>query len=190
MGLFNRKSSTPAVNKSANSRKHAAIVSVQPSRDAEQASFRQQPLANGSSGPPNLEQYRIPEPPDSRTDPVDYLRSIHAVRERSRIILEAAKRNNLTNFRVDMTKFSDTASYVAAIIKVRGLHDPALAHLTNLVARLCTRLSKHTSSRQMATLRYWRYPKDRSAYGIVATERGCPGKNTPCARSVCCCGVT
>lgn len=168
MGLFSRKSSTPAVDRSANPRKNAHSVPVQPSRDAEQPPSRQQPLANGSSGPPKLEQYETPGPPDSRKDPVDYLRSIHAVRERSRIILEAAKRNNLTNFRVDMTKFSDTASYVAAIIKVRGSHDPTFVPLTNLVARLRAGLLKHPTARQMAALRSGMYPANRSAYGIMA----------------------
>lgn len=40
------------------------------------------------------------------------------MRERSRLVLEKAKKNQLKHFDVDMTKFGDTASYVVSIIKV------------------------------------------------------------------------
>lgn len=39
------------------------------------------------------------------------------MRERSRFVLDAALKNQLTNFTVDMTKFSDVAEYVVSIIK-------------------------------------------------------------------------
>ena len=60
----------------------------------------------------------LPPAPDPGLDPSGYLRSIYAVRERSRFVREAALRNQLTNFTVDMDKFSDVAEYVVSIIKV------------------------------------------------------------------------
>lgn len=60
----------------------------------------------------------IPDPPDPRTKPAAYLRSIHAVRARSRLVLEEARVNTLNHFDVDMSKFKDTADYVISIIKV------------------------------------------------------------------------
>lgn len=62
----------------------------------------------------------IPGPPNPNTDPAGYLRSIHAVRQRSKIVLEKARNNQLTHFNVDLTKFQDTADYVVSIIKVCG----------------------------------------------------------------------
>lgn len=55
---------------------------------------------------------------DPNVDPAGYLRSIHAVRERSRVVFEKAKRDELQHFNVDMDKFSETAAYVVSIIKV------------------------------------------------------------------------
>ncbi|TKA24594.1 hypothetical protein B0A50_06354 [Salinomyces thailandicus] len=59
----------------------------------------------------------LPKAPDPNVDPAGYLRSIYAVRERSKFVLDKAKRNQLRHFTVDMSKFSDTANYVVAIIK-------------------------------------------------------------------------
>lgn len=67
----------------------------------------------------SIPEIEIPEPPDPKTKPAAYLRSIHAVRERSTIVLERAKVNQLNHFDVDMTKFQDTADYVTSIIRVR-----------------------------------------------------------------------
>lgn len=73
----------------------------------------------------------IPKAPDPSVNPAAYLRSIHAVRERSRLVLEKAKRNQLKHFTVDMGKFRETAAYVVSIIKVRWLE--ALWDLTGRV---------------------------------------------------------
>lgn len=62
----------------------------------------------------------IPEAPDPDVKPAHYLRSIYAVRQRSRIVLDKAKANQLNHFDVDMSKFEDTAAYVTSIIKVCG----------------------------------------------------------------------
>lgn len=64
----------------------------------------------------------LPKAPDPTLDPAGYLRSIYAVRERTRLVLEKARKNQLKHFTVDMSKFQDTATYVVAIIKVR--HGP------------------------------------------------------------------
>jgi len=61
----------------------------------------------------------LPPAPDPALDPSGYLRSIYAVRQRSRFVLDAALKDQLTNFTVDMSKFPDVADYVVSIIKVR-----------------------------------------------------------------------
>ena len=51
-------------------------------------------------------------------DPVGYLKSLGAVRERSKIVTEKALRNELKHFDVDMDMFPHAVSFVARIIKV------------------------------------------------------------------------
>ncbi|KIX09682.1 uncharacterized protein Z518_00763 [Rhinocladiella mackenziei CBS 650.93] len=65
----------------------------------------------------NMPDIPIPDPPDPGSQPAAYLRSIHAVRQRTRLVLDEAKGNALNHFDVDMSKFKDTADYVVAIIK-------------------------------------------------------------------------
>ena len=60
----------------------------------------------------------LPKPPDPRLDPAGYLRSLPAVRERSRIVTDKALQNSLTHFDVDMQKFPDVVTFVAGIIKL------------------------------------------------------------------------
>lgn len=60
----------------------------------------------------------LPPAPDPKKQPAQYLRSIYAVRERSKIVLAQAKKNQLNHFDVDLSKFQETADYVVAIIKV------------------------------------------------------------------------
>jgi len=89
----------------------------------------------------------IPKPPDPEVNPAAYLRSIHAVRERSKFVLDKAKANRLNHFDVDMSKFQDTADYVVSIIKVRNtVHIPTMETLTDNTARLCKRISTNTST--------------------------------------------
>jgi hypothetical protein len=66
---------------------------------------------------PALDQ-RLPRAPDPTTNPAGYLRSIHSVRERNRVVYEQAKKNRLKHFNVDWSKFIETASYIVSIIKV------------------------------------------------------------------------
>lgn len=56
--------------------------------------------------------------PDPSVNPVVYLRSIGAVRERTKLVLEKAHANQLNHFEVNLSKFPDAVSYVVAVIKV------------------------------------------------------------------------
>jgi hypothetical protein len=66
----------------------------------------------------------VAEAPDPGVDPIAYLRSINAVRERSRLVLQKAHANQLNHFDVDLNKFPSTANYVVSIIKVSTLRIP------------------------------------------------------------------
>ncbi|ORY72140.1 uncharacterized protein BCR38DRAFT_28070 [Pseudomassariella vexata] len=66
---------------------------------------------------PRLPRVDLPKPPDPNLDPAAYLRSLGAVRERSRIVTDKALRNKLNHFDVDMTKFPDVVTFVCGIIK-------------------------------------------------------------------------
>ncbi|EPE08494.1 fungal protein [Ophiostoma piceae UAMH 11346] len=67
--------------------------------------------------PVHLPKVDIPGPPDPALDPAGYLRSLPAVRERSRIVSDKALRDELAHFDVDMSKFPDIVSFVAQIIR-------------------------------------------------------------------------
>ena len=60
----------------------------------------------------------LPRPPDPNLDPVGYLKSLISVRERSKIVVDKALRNELKHFDVDMSKFPDVVTFVSGIIKV------------------------------------------------------------------------
>ena len=62
-----------------------------------------------------------PDSLDPSSDPVAYLRSIKAVRERNSIVLQKAQSNQLNHFEVDLSKFHYAANYVVSIIKVSTL---------------------------------------------------------------------
>ncbi|KAK8854985.1 Uracil catabolism protein 4 [Apiospora arundinis] len=82
--------------------------------------------SGGSSMPPTpltpfspmmIPRVDLPKPPDPNLDPAAYLRSLGAVRERSRIITDKAMRNKLHHFDVDMNRFPDVVRFVCGIIK-------------------------------------------------------------------------
>ncbi|KAL8689602.1 MAG: hypothetical protein Q9218_004760 [Villophora microphyllina] len=112
MGLFNRKGSKAASDAvsvtSEASRTTSNIHSLPPNK----------PI-NGSSAVPHPPAFDVPlpPPPDPNHDPAAYLRSIYAVRERSKLIHEKAKQNQLVHFDVDSSKFGETAAYLVSIIK-------------------------------------------------------------------------
>ena len=58
-----------------------------------------------------------PKAPDPGVDPVAYLRSINAVRERSRLVWQKAHLDQLNHFVVNLSKFQYTADYVVSIIQ-------------------------------------------------------------------------
>jgi hypothetical protein len=100
------------------SRKDKKVDSLRgPGSDA--GSMHKVPMnGNNPSANASLPQIRLPKAPDPALNPAAYLRSIYAVRERSKYLLEMGKRNKLKHFNVDMTKFGDTARYVVSIINV------------------------------------------------------------------------
>ncbi|KAL9581580.1 MAG: hypothetical protein Q9212_003812 [Teloschistes hypoglaucus] len=112
MGLFNRKGS-----------KATSDVDSVTSRASRTTSNLQSPAPrktmNGSSAalPPPTFDAPLPPPPDPNHDPAAYLRSIYAVRERSKYVHDKAKRNQLVHFDVDSSKFEETAAYLVSIIK-------------------------------------------------------------------------
>ncbi|KAL9598642.1 MAG: hypothetical protein Q9219_004388 [cf. Caloplaca sp. 3 TL-2023] len=111
MGLFNRKDKRSAADN--------ASVSSKASRATSNLQSPTPKTMNGSSllTTPSTVNVSLPSPPDPTVDPAGYLRSIHAVRERSRIIHEKAKKDQLNHFDVDLSKFEETAAYVVSIIK-------------------------------------------------------------------------
>jgi hypothetical protein len=117
MGLFKRKDSKNSIQ---SENENDSFVSVNSARTSN-TSLRS-PGYKGSGPPASIPELPIARPPDPALDPAAYLRSIHAVRERSNIILNKAKQNQLNHFDVDMSKFEATASYVVSIIKVNPVN--------------------------------------------------------------------
>ena len=69
----------------------------------------------------SLENVPIPVAPDPALNPAAYLKSIYSVRERSKLVMEKAKANQLSHFDVNFDMFQNTADYVISIIKVRSV---------------------------------------------------------------------
>lgn len=120
MGIFKRKDSKHSIHSDRDEQE--SYVSVNSARTSN-ASLKS-PGFKGSGLPSSIPELPIAKPPDPALDPAAYLRSIHAIRERCNFVLHRAKRNRLNHFNVDMTKFSETASYIVSIIKVRGEKGP------------------------------------------------------------------
>ncbi len=110
MGLFNRKNPRSSTNGNANGLASNA------------SSLKSPPGPKTSNGPafdsPSMLNVSLQGPPDPSLDPAAYLRSIYAVRQRSRFIIVNAKRNQLAHFDVDPAKWKDNVDYVTRIIKV------------------------------------------------------------------------
>ena len=66
----------------------------------------------------SLSNIPIPGPPDPGVDPAAYLKSIHAVRDRSKMMMRMAMSSQLSHFDVNMDMFQNTADYVVSMIKV------------------------------------------------------------------------
>lgn len=141
MGLFGRKNKNGSSSQSATS---GSSVKSPVTSSPQNGSSRQSSSIN--------DNIPLPKAPDPTVDPVGYLRSIYAVRERSKLVLEKAKKDQLNHFNVDMDRFSDTAGYVVSIIKVRHSRLLPWASLTILAARFRSRLCIYSSPRPMAAL--------------------------------------
>lgn len=115
MGFFNRKGSKSKTRSEGHLKNdHLSPPSNGPARSLKRANSDQ--IDNW-----NQATMSLPKAPDPNVDPAGYLKSIYAVRERSQLVLEKAKANQLRHFDVDMSKLGDTAKFVVSIIKVRNL---------------------------------------------------------------------
>ncbi|KAI5857489.1 DUF1688-domain-containing protein [Durotheca rogersii] len=140
MGLFSRKHRTPkAVNTApadsgagpgTSTGDSASIESEKSSNRISSATYSrfrgQSHRASASSMPQTpltpmtphpVLKVNLPKAPDPTLDAAGYLRSLGAVRERSRLVTERALGNALHHFDVDMAKFPDVVSFVCGIIK-------------------------------------------------------------------------
>lgn len=124
MGFFNRRKDSRAQNPDSEHGKPAYNSTGKHTYPADRISdysLKSPSLSTSSSFRSNMvtsiPEIDIPQPPDRDAKPAQYLRSIYAVRERSRVVLDTAKADKLNHFDVDMSKFQDTADYVVAIIK-------------------------------------------------------------------------
>lgn len=112
---------------------------------------------------PFMPKVDMPKPPDPNLDPAAYLRSLGAVRERSKIVAEKAMTNTLNHFDVDMSKFSDVVSFVCGIIKVSHWWSQASPNVyttaTNkavLIERLRRPIQLDPAPRTIPALLCWR----------------------------------
>ena len=122
MGLFSKANSGTKQNNAATKSKSVSVQLPSSNR-----------LANYAHKSPRLVEQKtrhkltmaitdvdIPPAPDPKSHPAAYLRSIYAVRQRSRLVFDKARTNRLKHFDVDESKFKDVADYVVSIIKVRS----------------------------------------------------------------------
>jgi hypothetical protein len=116
MGLFKRKDSKTGFHNEKDELE--SFVSTSSTRTSNGSLKLSMSMKSGNDLSSPIPEVRIEPPPDPNLDPVAYLRSIHAVRERSIVVMQKAKQNQLNHFDVDLTKFSSTAQYVVSIIKV------------------------------------------------------------------------
>lgn len=129
MGIFSRKKSQhrgdtgPSIQPS---RSHASLNSRDSSVRSPMGTSSGNRASGGSTNPstpmspypPNIPRIDMPRPPDPQLDPVGYLKSLAAVRERSKIVTDKALRDDLKHFDVDMDMFPHVVSFVSRIIKV------------------------------------------------------------------------
>jgi hypothetical protein len=128
MGLFSRKDKTPKGDQAINtSQSNVSVNSHSSSLRSPAPGANRNPLnrtsatstsPGGPMSPVKLPKIDLPRPPDPQLDPAGYLRSLGAVRERSKIVTDKALRNELKHFDVDMGKFPDVVTFVTGIIKV------------------------------------------------------------------------
>jgi hypothetical protein len=115
MGLFTRRKDSPVTTE--HSKPTSDPRGKQQNVAGDRSSTRKLPVLV-TTMVESIPEIDVPEAPDPNVKPAHYLRSIYAVRQRSRIVLDKAKANQLNHFDVDLSKFEDTAAYVTSIIKV------------------------------------------------------------------------
>ena len=116
MGIFSRKNSSK-LQGNGNSSGTDGHQSVNGNGNA-RAPFGMKRANSNPAQNAVLPDIPLPKAPDPNVDPAAYLRSIYAVRDRCRLVMDKAKRNQLRHFHIDMSKFPDTANFVVSIIKV------------------------------------------------------------------------
>ncbi|CAH0040723.1 unnamed protein product [Clonostachys solani] len=120
MGLFTRKEKAPKAEPPLHSTYSTPSVNSNASRGMINriSASSVGPISPMSSKAPfKMPKIDLPRPPDPQLDPAGYLRSLGAVRERSKIVFEKATRNSLCHFDVDMGKMSDVVTFVSQLIK-------------------------------------------------------------------------
>lgn len=123
MGLFSRKQKSP---------RESGILESQSTTSFGSSTFRGLTNNRASAGSmltPNtplsplpslkIPKLDLPRPPDPALDPAGYLRSLGAIRDRAKVLLEKAEDNELVHFDVDMNKFPNVVTFVSGLIKVR-----------------------------------------------------------------------
>ena len=119
MGLFSRKNSSRTQQANGNNSSNNSDSYLSANGDgAVKSPFGMKRANSNPAQNASIPDIPIPKAPDPKLDPAGYLRSIYAVRERSQLVMEKAKRNQLRHFQVDQSKFQDTARFVVSIIKV------------------------------------------------------------------------
>ena len=117
MGLFKRKDAKhPAPHEKD---EHDSVVSSSSARTSNASLKLPMSMRSSNSLSTTIPEMPMAPPPDPNLDPAVYLRSIHAVRQRCRLVMLKARKNELNHFDVDWSKFKATAQYVVSIIKVR-----------------------------------------------------------------------
>ncbi|KAK2756467.1 hypothetical protein FQN54_005360 [Arachnomyces sp. PD_36] len=115
MGLFRRKEQKPSISSDKDDRD--SFVSASSARTSNASLKSPLPLKSGNGLPSSIPEMPVSQPPDPALDPSAYLRSIHSVRERSKLVFQKAKKNQLNHFDIDFSKFQVTAGYIVSIIK-------------------------------------------------------------------------
>lgn len=155
MGLFSRRNKSPQGSSSPTS-PSPSTLSFGSNPSSRQQMVNRASLTGFSSstmsGSPALPKVDLPRPPDPLLDPAGYLRSIGAVRERSKIILDKAKRNELTHFDTDMSKMDDVVNFVARLIKVRLSLCHGASRSNRKLARLRSAVHLHPGTRKISAL--------------------------------------
>lgn len=119
MGLFKRKDAKHQATHEKD--EHDSVVSSSSARTSNASLKLPMSMRSSNSLSTTIPEVPMAPPPDPNLDPAAYLRSIHAVRQRCRVIMLKARNNQLNHFDVDWSKFKFTAQSVVAIIKVRVL---------------------------------------------------------------------